>query len=291
MMRKALFSATAVARINMTLAQIEMNTPLVQNDGNVQSFADEFMRPTKSQEMVNKYGQYAKYSNPNFTKVDTSAEVVLNTYPEGATEGRLENYHELDKFHAGWVDEEFFRAKILKPKATVQQEDRARVCDYALNAAGIGLGAIFIRYALAPLWWVGQPRMTLVNESNVEVELGEMEPKENKTIVWRGKPVYVYRRSEGQLKAMVETPMSALKHPETDEARFPTNREYAVVLAICTHLGCIPSANEGAWGGFFCPCHGSHYDPSARIRQGPAPLNLEVPPHRWIDDNTIYLGS
>ena len=144
---------------------------------------------------------------------------------------------------------------------------------------------------IAPLWWVGQPRLTLVNESNVEVEIGEMEDKECKTIVWRGKPVYVYARSEGQMKTLSETPMSALKHPETDESRFPNNRRYAVVIAICTHLGCIPSANEGAFGGFFCPCHGSHYDASARIRVGPAPLNLEIPPHRWIDEGTVYLGT
>jgi len=292
MLRRALFSATAISRISALGAQQEMSTPLVHNDGIVQSPLDEFARPPKNRELAEKYGPYAKYANTEFTKVDTSAEVVLNNYPEGAVDGRLEQTgHDTSKFSASWIDETFFRDKILKPKAAQKHEDTSRVLDYALNGSMVGLGALIIRYSLAPVWWVGQPRMTLVNESNVEVDIGVMEAKECKTIVWRGKPVYVYRRSPAQMKAMEETPMSALKHPETDEQRFPINREYAVVIAICTHLGCIPAANEGAFAGFFCPCHGSHYDASARIRTGPAPLNLEVPPYKWLSDSMIYLGS
>lgn len=290
MLRRAAFSATAIARVNLLGVQQEFGTPLVANDGVVTSPNDEFGRPPKNVEMQQKYGQYAKYSNASFAKVDTSEEIVLNTYPEGTVEGRMENQgHNPANYSASFMDENFFRKNVLKQK---EGAEYSRVtADFAVNAVAIGLTAVMVRYMVAPMWWVGQPRMTLVNESNIEVEIGQMEDKENKTIVWRGKPVYIYARSEGQKKAMEETPMSALKHPETDEQRFPNNRRYAVVIAICTHLGCIPSANEGAYAGFFCPCHGSHYDASARIRAGPAPLNLEVPPHNWIDDGTIYLGS
>jgi ubiquinol-cytochrome c reductase iron-sulfur subunit len=290
MLRRAAFSATTVARVSLIGMQAELRTPVVNNDGVVSSPVDEFIPPTKSTQMVQTHGRYAKYANPAFTKVDTSEEVVLNTYPEGPLEGRLENTgHNPADYKASWVDEDFFRKHVLKQKPTTL--DGPELVDFAINASLVGLSACMIRYAVMPIWWIGQPKMTLVNESNVEVEIGEMEDKQCKTVVWRGKPVYVYARSPEQLKSMEETPMNQLKHPETDQERFPDNRRYAVVIAICTHLGCIPAANEGAFFGFFCPCHGSHYDPSARIRAGPAPLNLEVPPNKWLDEGTIYLGS
>jgi ubiquinol-cytochrome c reductase iron-sulfur subunit len=288
----SLFRATQAARMSVLVQQLEYSQVLTENDRPVNSFHDEFQKPMVNSDMEKKYGKYAKFSNPAFCKVDTSSEVVLNTYPDGPTQGRLENqYPDLKQWNSGFVDEAFFRKHILKPKAPAHLEDKARITDYMLSSTILGLTIMGLRYALAPLWWIGQPRMTLVAESNVEVELGQLEPKECKTVVWRGKPIYVYRRTEHQLKQLEETPLSALKHPETDVQRFPDNREMAVVIAICTHLGCIPSPNEGIYNGFFCPCHGSHYDASGRIRQGPAPLNLEVPPFKWIDEQTIFLGK
>ena len=292
-MRRALFQTTAVSRMSILMKQMEMSQPLTQNDRSVQSFSDEFLRPAKSQEMTNKHGQYAKYSNPAFCNVDTTNEIVLNTYPEGSTAGRLENTHSTESFYGGMYDEAFFRKNVLKPKASEATEDKARVMDYAMNSVMLGLGILCLRYAISPFWWIGQPRMTLVAESNIECEIIGMEDKECKTIVWRGKPVYVYYRSDKQMEQMVDTPLSALKHPETDVERFPDegHRKHAVVIAICTHLGCIPAPNEGIFNGFFCPCHGSHYDASGRIRQGPAPLNLEIPPNKWLDDTTLFLGK
>lgn len=288
----SMLRASRVVPMSIVCRQLEMSTPLTENDRPVNSFGDEFLTPTRNTDLEKKHGKYAKYSNPAFTTVDTSSEVKLNTYPEGPTQGRTENQgHDMKKWHAGFIDEAFFRKHILKPQAPVDKEDRARVTDYVLNSVIMGFSVLAIRYTLAPIWWIGQPRMTLVAESNVEVEIGQLELKECKTVVWRGKPVYVYRRTPLQIKQMDETPMSVLKHPETDVQRFPGNRDMAVVIAICTHLGCIPSPNDGLFMGFFCPCHGSHYDASGRIRQGPAPLNLEVPPHKWINDETIFLGK
>lgn len=293
--RPSLIRATRPAAMSLMMKQMEMGQPLTEGDKPVSSFKDEFLRPKTHSDMVAKYGRYAKYSNPAFCKVDTTNEVVLNTYPEGTNAGLTNNvWKNMDDYHAGFYDEEFFRKNILKPRVSEDQEDRVRVTDYALNTALLGFGVFCIRYAIAPFWWIGQPRMTLVAESNIEAEIGEMSDKECKTIVWRGKPVYVYRRSAFQMQQVDETPMSALKHPETDHQRFGTDetfRKTAVVIAICTHLGCIPLANEGIFNGFFCPCHGSHYDASGRIRQGPAPLNLEVPPHRWLDEQTVFLGK
>lgn len=289
----SLFSATRIARPSvLIMKQLEMRETITQDDRCVNSIGDEFGAPAKSQEMINKYGRYGEYSNPAFTKVDTGKEVVLNTYPEGHTYGRLENhYPDPTKYNCNLYDEEFFRTKILKPKAALEIEDRARLGDYMLNSAIVASFVLAARYILAPLWWMGQPRMTLVFESNIEVEIGEMDDKMCKTIVWRGKPVFLYKRSELQKKQMADTPLNVLKDPETDAQRFPEMSDYALVIGICTHLGCVPSPNEGIYMGFFCPCHGSHYDVSGRIRQGPAPLNLEIPPHRWIDEGTIFLGK
>ena len=288
-----MFAATRVSRMSILMKQMEMSQPLTQDDRAVGSFSDEFLRPAQSTEMTNKFGQYAKYSNPAFCKVDTSEEVVLNSYPEGSTAGRLQNTHSQESFHAGMYDEAFFREKVLKAKPSEANEDKARVLDYALNSFCMGLTVLCARYAIAPFWWIGQPRMTLVAESNIECEIIGMEDKECKTIVWRGKPVYCYKRNDVQLKQMEDMPMNVFKHPETDAQRFPDpeHRNYAVVIAICTHLGCIPSPNDGLYNGFFCPCHGSHYDVGGRIRQGPAPLNLEVPPYKWLSESTLFLGK
>jgi ubiquinol-cytochrome c reductase iron-sulfur subunit len=296
MLRKTVlssFRSTRVAQLSMVVKQLEMNTPLTAKDKPVNSFGDEFMKPPTSGDMQAKHGRYAKYSDPAFAQVDTTKEVILNTYPEGTREGRIETTAgvPLKEYNASMWDEEFFRKHILKPRQPDDAAERARVMDYALNSVMVGFSILMVRYAILPVWYMGQPTMTMVGQMNIEAEIGQLEDKQCKTVVWRGKPVYVYKRSPKQMKDVEETPMSALKHPETDIARFPNNRLLAVVIAICTHLGCIPIPNEGLFGGFFCPCHGSHYDASGRIRQGPAPLNLEVPPHKWLNDETIYLGN
>lgn len=289
------FKATRVAQVSLVFKQLEGTNPLTKKDRPVNSWSDEFGKIPQSQEMVSKYGRYAKYSDPALCDVDTSEEVVLNTYPDGAAPGRIEATAgvALKDYDANLWDEEFFRKHILKPKLPDHLEDRARVTDYALNSCLLGFVILMARYAVLPLWYVGQPAMSMVGQMNIEAEIGEMDERACKTVVWRGKPVFVYRRSERQMKEIADTPMSALKHPETDEARFPdpAHRDKAIVIAICTHLGCVPIPNEGLFNGFFCPCHGSHYDPSGRIRQGPAPLNLEVPPYKWLDENTIYMGK
>lgn len=296
MLRRSVLSAfryTRTNQVSLVVKQLEGTTPLVNQDKPVNSYADEFFKPKTSMELTNKHGPYAKYSNPAFCQVDTAQEVVLNTYPEGAKEGRIETSTgvALKDYNASMWDEDFFRKHILKPKKSVEEADRARVADYALNSVMLGFSILMVRYLLLPVWYMGQPTMTMVGQMNIEAEIGQLEDKQCKTVVWRGKPIYVYKRSARQMKDVEETPMSALKHPETDATRFPTNRDHAVCIAICTHLGCIPIPNEGLFGGFFCPCHGSHYDASGRIRQGPAPLNLEVPPHKWLSDETLYLGK
>lgn len=106
------------------------------------------------------------------------------------------------------------------------------------------------------------------------------------TVKWRGKPVFIRRRTDDEIAKELTVPLSSLKDPETDADR-AADPEWLVVLGICTHLGCVPISNAGDYGGWFCPCHGSHYDGSGRIRKGPAPLNLEVPPYKLADGKLI----
>merc|ERR1719329_1623614 len=106
------------------------------------------------------------------------------------------------------------------------------------------------------------------------------------TVKWRGKPVFIRHRTDEEIAVEAAVSMGSLKDPQTDAERAP-DAEWLVVLGICTHLGCVPISNAGDYGGWFCPCHGSHYDGSGRIRKGPAPLNLEVPPYKLADGKLI----
>ena len=125
---------------------------------------------------------------------------------------------------------------------------------------------------------------------SVEVNLSDIPLGESATIKWRGKPVFIRHRSDEEIKAAVKDDSAPLRDPETDAAR-AEKPEWLIVLGVCTHLGCVPIANAGDYHGWFCPCHGSHYDMSGRIRKGPAPLNLEVPTYRFIEDDTkLILG-
>ena len=97
------------------------------------------------------------------------------------------------------------------------------------------------------------------------------------------------RRTETEIAEAKKVKLTDLKHPEKDEDR-AKNPEWLVMLGICTHLGCVPLADKGEYNGWFCPCHGSHYDTSGRIRKGPAPVNMEIPKYEFVDSNTIKIG-
>lgn len=110
---------------------------------------------------------------------------------------------------------------------------------------------------------------------------------------WRGKPVFIRRRTEEEI-TQAKNDDGQTPDPEMDKDRVQ-KEEWLVVVGVCTHLGCIPlgqraSSNKGEYGGWFCPCHGSHYDTSGRIRKGPAPKNLEVPQYQFVNDTTLKIG-
>lgn len=126
--------------------------------------------------------------------------------------------------------------------------------------------------------------------AKVEVDLTTIPEGKNLVVKWRGKPVFIRHRTSEEISEANDVNIAELRHQETDAQR-AKKPEWLVMMGVCTHLGCVPIGEAGDYGGWFCPCHGSHYDISGRIRKGPAPLNLEIPEYDFTDNDTkIVIG-
>jgi ubiquinol-cytochrome c reductase iron-sulfur subunit len=132
--------------------------------------------------------------------------------------------------------------------------------------------------------------------ASVEVSLNGIEAGQAIKVSWRGKPVFIRHRTPEDIKAAQDTDWQKLPDPEADARRVHKGKDaWLILVGVCTHLGCIPlgtsqGETRGDYNGWFCPCHGSHYDTSGRIRKGPAPKNLEVPEYTYLNDTTIKIG-
>lgn len=133
------------------------------------------------------------------------------------------------------------------------------------------------------------PAADVLALASVEVKLNDIPEGKNATIKWRGKPLFVRHRTAAEILTEQNTPLAELRDPEDDCVRVK-KPEWLVIIGVCTHLGCVPISNAGDWGGYYCPCHGSHYDAAGRIRKGPAPTNMEIPPYIFLDENTLLVG-
>ncbi|KAL3858647.1 hypothetical protein ACJMK2_008910 [Sinanodonta woodiana] len=125
--------------------------------------------------------------------------------------------------------------------------------------------------------------------AKIDIKLGDIPEGKHVTFKWRGKPLFVRHRTAEEIESEKSVNLAELRDPQHDDDRVQKS-EWLVILGVCTHLGCVPIANAGDYGGYYCPCHGSHYDCSGRIRKGPAPLNLEVPFYEFTDDETLVVG-
>ena len=153
---------------------------------------------------------------------------------------------------------------------------------YAVGAVGVGA-------TVWPLIDQMNPDASVKALASTEVDVGNVEKGQSITVLWRGKPVFIRRRTDEEIAEARDVNLEELKHPEKDEDR-AKDPEWLVMLGVCTHLGCVPLGDKGEYGGWFCPCHGSHYDTSGRIRKGPAPTNMEVPKYEFVNNNTIKIG-
>ncbi|UUX51461.1 ubiquinol-cytochrome c reductase iron-sulfur subunit [Nisaea acidiphila] len=174
-----------------------------------------------------------------------------------------------------------------------EMEEGATRRDF-INVASGAVGAVGAAAAVWPFINQMNPAADTLALASTEVDLSAIEEGMSITVVWRGKPVFIRHRTADEISIAEETPLSDLPDPTPDAERVE-KPEWLILIGICTHLGCVPLGQKtteprGDYGGWFCPCHGSHYDTSGRIRKGPAPLNLAVPPYVFTDDAAIRIG-
>ena len=171
-----------------------------------------------------------------------------------------------------------------------------------LYVATAGAGAVAAGAAVWPVVDQMNPSKDVLALASIEVPVGDLEAGSQITVKWRGKPVFIRRRTAEEIAESRDVALADLPDQSAQNDNKPgadaedKNRsldkdgEWLVMMGVCTHLGCVPLSDAGEFGGWFCPCHGSHYDLSGRIRKGPAPENLPVPPAEWADNTTIVLG-
>lgn len=174
--------------------------------------------------------------------------------------------------------------------------------DFLYIATG-AVGAVGVALTVWPLIDQMNPDAAALALATVDVDISSVEPGMSLTVKWRGKPVFIRNRTDKEIEEAKAVPLSELKDPEarnqnlpagaeaTDENRSAAGAENILIqVGICTHLGCVPLGQQGPYGGWFCPCHGSAYDTAGRIRVGPAPENLHIPKYEFITDTQIRIG-
>ncbi|WP_193173147.1 ubiquinol-cytochrome c reductase iron-sulfur subunit [Nisaea nitritireducens] len=174
-----------------------------------------------------------------------------------------------------------------------EMEEGATRRDF-INVASGAVGAVGIAAAAWPFINQMNPAADTLALASTEVDISGIEVGMAITVVWRGKPVFIRHRTAAEIEEAKDVDLGELRDPTPDAER-AEKPEWLILVGICTHLGCVPLGQKttearGDFGGWFCPCHGSHYDTSGRIRKGPAPLNLPVPPYVFTGDTAIKIG-
>jgi len=160
-----------------------------------------------------------------------------------------------------------------------------------IHIATGAVGAVGVGAVAWPLVDQMNPDASVKALAQVEVDISKIEKGQEVTVMWRGKPIFIRRRTDDEVKKARDVKLDSLKDPEKDEVRVKKGKdEWLVMLGVCTHLGCVPLKQKGDFGGWFCPCHGSHYDISGRIGKGPAPKNMDIPKYEFVSDSKIVIG-
>ncbi|WP_309083241.1 ubiquinol-cytochrome c reductase iron-sulfur subunit [Chelativorans sp.] len=175
--------------------------------------------------------------------------------------------------------------------------------DFLYVATGVA-GAVGAAAAVWPFIDQMRPDASTRALASIQVDVSAVEPGMSLTVKWRGRPVFIRNRTEQEIAAANEVPLDQLKDPIARNENLPADEpatdlarsagegreNWLVMLGVCTHLGCVPLGQAGDFGGWFCPCHGSHYDTAGRIRRGPAPENMLIPTYAFVSDTVIEIG-
>ena len=162
----------------------------------------------------------------------------------------------------------------------------------AVSAAGVGAAA-----TLYPLVNQMNPSADVLALASIEVDIAAIQPGQAVKTVFRKQPLFIRHLTPAEIQAANAVPVSELRDPQTLAERTKEGKpQWLITMGVCTHLGCVPlgaaeGENKGQFGGYFCPCHGSHYDTAARVRKGPAPKNLEVPDYAFKSDTLVAIGE
>jgi ubiquinol-cytochrome c reductase iron-sulfur subunit len=168
-----------------------------------------------------------------------------------------------------------------------QEPTRRDFIHIAAGAAAVGAAAA----AAWPLIDQMNPASDTLALSSIEVDISKVPLGQQIVVKWQGKPLFIRNRTPKEVSEAREAPMSALKDPQRDQDRVKAGHDnFLIVIGSCTHLGCVPNFGLGEFGGWFCPCHGSQYDTSGRIRKGPAPKNLVVPQYTYLTPTRVKVG-
>ena len=175
--------------------------------------------------------------------------------------------------------------------------------DFLYIATGMA-GAVGAAAVAWPFIDQMRPDASTLALASVEVDVAQLEPGMSLTVKWRGKPVFIRNRTPEEIEAAKAVPLAELKDPVARNANLPSDapatdvdraagegkENWLIMVGVCTHLGCVPLGQSGEYNGWFCPCHGSHYDTAGRVRKGPAPENLAVPTFAFISDTRVRIG-
>ncbi len=178
------------------------------------------------------------------------------------------------------------RNKPVKQNSKLLKDPVRR--DFLYLATG-AVAAVGVANVAWPLIDQMNPDASMLALSSIEVDIGAVQEGQSITVQWRGKPVFIRHRTKKEIAEAKEVVLETLPDPQKDDERVQKEK-WLVMVGICTHLGCVPLGQSGVFKGWFCPCHGSHYDTSGRIRKGPAPKNLEIPPYVFLNDKRIKVG-
>jgi ubiquinol-cytochrome c reductase iron-sulfur subunit len=185
---------------------------------------------------------------------------------------------------------------------TLEESQVAMETDHSLrrrdfiNIAAVSFAGVGAAAAVAPLVYQMNPSADVLAQASTEVDISKIAPGQAIKTIWRKQPVFVRNLMPKEIAEANAVPLSELRDPQTlAERTKPGKENWLITLGVCTHLGCVPlgvaaGENRGQYGGYFCPCHGSHYDTAARIRKGPAPTNLVVPDYTFTSDTLVTIG-
>jgi len=176
-----------------------------------------------------------------------------------------------------------------------QADDGVRRRDF-INIAAVSFAGVGAVTVVAPLVIQMSPSADVLAMASTEVDISKIAPGQAIKTSWRKQPIFIHHMTPKEIAEANAVPLSELRDPQTlAERTKPGLENWLIVIGVCTHLGCIPlgtgeGENRGEYGGYFCPCHGSHYDTAARIRKGPAPTNLVVPDYSFTSDTVVQIG-